>query len=497
MSRSVTRSRPGIPVGWGWHMVPGPSPAGGEELLKATGSQRRGRRRMPPRNGNVNRDTGVPPQASGILLGVTIAIICIAPAVGLCHAARVAFEPAQSSVPGSRDTHQALEIIQRRTGLLEEHLDRLRAIPAHGNRTLHIDQLFIGLLLAFFDPLARSLRTVADNGNFDGRLDIKRLARSTMSDALAVFDPAHLQPIINDLRALVPHLKQTDLDLASITRRIIAADGTYLTLLSDIAWALRHTKSDGKTQCQVRANVQLDTATWTPQVVTISGDDGISEPMSFAPDLLSGVLYVIDRGFLEFDFIRRLEEKNNQFVLRVRANAPAARVIETRVLCARDLEQGVIADEMVQLTGRDAPAGVYRRVTIQTSDRHGKPQLIILLTNLCDTDIAAYVIGAIYRLRWQIELFFKWLKTWARMDHLLSTSKNGITFQLYVAVIGVLLMYVQSGHRVSVYALAALGRLSRGQCTLQEAMAVIAYRDREREMNNARKARKRARKKIA
>src|SRR5665213_2788035 len=343
--------------------------------------------------------TGETPQASGILLGVTIAIICIAPAVGLCHAARVAFEPAQSSVPGSRDTHQALEIIQRRTGLLEEHLDRLRAIPAHGNRTLHIDQLFIGLLLAFFDPLARSLRTVADNGNFDGRLDIKRLARSTMSDALAVFDPAHLQPIINDLRALVPHLKQTDLDLASITRRIIAADGTYLTLLSDIAWALRHTKSDGKTQCQVRANVQLDTATWTPQVVTISGDDGISEPMSFAPDLLSGVLYVIDRGFLEFDFIRRLEEKNNQFVLRVRANAPAARVIETRVLCARDLEQGVIADEMVQLTGRDAPAGVYRRVTIQTSDRHGKPQLIILLTNLCDTDIAAYVIGAIYRLR--------------------------------------------------------------------------------------------------
>src|SRR5665213_3640313 len=126
--------------------------------------------------------TGGTPQASGILLGVTIAIICIAPAVGLCHAARVAFEPAQSSVPGSRDTHQALEIIQRRTGLLEEHLDRLRAIPAHGNRTLHIDQLFIGLLLAFFDPLARSLRTVADNGNFDGRLDIKRLARSTMSD---------------------------------------------------------------------------------------------------------------------------------------------------------------------------------------------------------------------------------------------------------------------------------------------------------------------------
>ena len=99
------------------------------------------------------------------------------------------------------------------------------------------------------------------------------------------------------------------------------------------------------------------------------------------------------------------------------------------------------------------------------------------------------MIGAIYRMRWQIELFFKWLKTFARLDHLLSTSRNGITFQFYVAVIGVLLMYVQSGRRVSVYALAALGRLARGECTLEEAMAVIARREREREMNRARQQR--------
>jgi hypothetical protein len=82
------------------------------------------------------------------------------------------------------------------------------------------------------------------------------------------------------------------------------------------------------------------------------------------------------------------------------------------------------------------------------------------------------------------------------MDHLMSTSRNGITFQLYVAVIGVLLMYVQTGRRVSVYALAAMARLARGQCTLQEAMEVIARRERERGMNNARKAASRARKKL-
>jgi hypothetical protein len=395
------------------------------------------------------------------------------------------------------DRQLALHLVCRRRGFLEEHLDRLESLPAHGNRTLHVHQLFLGLLLAFFDPLARSLRTIEDNGDFGAKLDLPRLARSTTSDALAVFDPGCLLSVVQDLKARVPHLKQADQDLWGIMKRIVAADGTYLTTLCDVTWALRHAKSNGKVQGQVRANVQIDAATWAPQVVTISGDDGLSEPAAFTPDLLSGVLYVVDRNFLDFGFLRQLLAKDNDLVLRVRSNAPAVQVLEGRALTAADAEQGVVADELVRLTGRDAPEGIFRRVTILTPDRRGKPETIILLTNLTDPQVAACVIGAIYRLRWQIELFFKWLKTWARMDHLLSTSRNGITFQFYVAVIGVLLMYVQTGRRVSVYALAALGRLARGQCTLQEAMEVIARRERERELNNARQARRRARKKLA
>ena len=90
-------------------------------------------------------------------------------------------------------------------------------------------------------------------------------------------DPASLRPVIDDLRARVPDLAHDDADLATITRRIIAGDGTYLTTLAEVAWALRHTKSDGKKQGQVRANVQLDVANWVPQVVSVSGDDGQSD----------------------------------------------------------------------------------------------------------------------------------------------------------------------------------------------------------------------------
>jgi hypothetical protein len=410
----------------------------------------------------------------------------------------VSFNGVYADVDPSPDDAQQTRamVITRRARFLEEHLDRLASLPAHGNRKLHVDQLFLGLLLAFFDPLARSLRTIEDHGDFGGQLDLSRLARSTMSDALATFDPACLRPVIDDLRDRVPHLAQADADLASITRRIIAADGTYLTTLSDVAWALHHTKRNGKRQGQVRANVQLDTATWTPQVITLSGDDQQSEPSAFAADLLSGVLYVVDRNFLDFAFIKQVLVRDNDLVVRIRGNAPAVRVQQTRPLTAADAEAGVVADQIVELTGRDAPPGCFRRITINTIDRQGKPQVILLLSNLTAEEIPAHVIGVIYQQRWQIELFFKWLKTWARMDHLLSTSRNGITFQFYVAMIGVLMMYVQSGRRISLYALAALSRLAHGQCTLEEAMNVIARRERERELNRARQARLRARKKL-
>lgn len=66
----------------------------------------------------------------------------------------------------------------------------------------------------------------------------------------------------------------------------------------------------------------------------------------------------------------------------------------------------------LQQRGAGAPQGLFRLVSIQTTDRRGKPQTIRLPSNLVDPQVGAQVIGSIYRLRWQIELFFKWLKTW-------------------------------------------------------------------------------------
>jgi hypothetical protein len=381
-------------------------------------------------------------------------------------------------------------------GFLSEHLARLHSLYDHGNRELHYDQLLLALLLSFFNPVIRSLRLIQGCGDFDGRLDIDRLARTTTSNALALFDPVHLLPIIKDLQQKAGLLKRADDGLCGFVRRIIAADGTYLTTFADVAWALHHRRRNGTTQAQVRLNVQLDTGGWTPQVLSVSGDDG-SESSAFAPDLLSDVLYVLDRNFLDFAFLQQLLEKNNDFVLRVRDNAPAVKVVADRPITPKDAEAGVISDQTVELTGRDAPGGLFRLVCISVVNRAGKREIIRLLSSLGEVEISAEVIGQIYQQRWQIELFFKWLKTWAAMDHLLSTSRNGITFQFYVAVIGVLLMYVHLGRRVSRYAIVSLQLLMHGQISLEQMMRYLAQMEREKELARVRAAKRRARKKLA
>ena len=324
-------------------------------------------------------------------------------------------------------TPQRIDANASALGFLEEHLRRLRSLPAHGNRILQYDQLLIALLLSFFDPTVRSLRLIEHCGSFRGRIDLDRLAKSTTADALAAFDPAQLQPIISDLQRRAGQLRAKGEGLLGICWRIIAADGTYLTTLADVAWALRHHRSDGKIQAQVRLNVQLDVQTWTPEVISVSGDDG-SEPAAFAKDLRSDVLYVMDRNFLDFPFLRLLLEKDNHFVLRIKANAPAMDVVESLPLGAADMEAGVQSDQIVTLGGVGAPPGQFRLVVIHTTDRQGKAQIIRLLSDLTDQKLfSARLMGETYRQRWQVELFFKWLKTWANLDHLLSTSRNGIT----------------------------------------------------------------------
>lgn len=379
---------------------------------------------------------------------------------------------------------------QRNVRMLQRHLGHLRKAHAHGNRVLHFDNLLMALLLAFYNPTCRSLRPLAVLGRVSQKeLGIDRLCRSTTSNAMSAFDPTLLLPVIEDLRNGLPALRRADADLEKITRQVIAADGSYFNIYADVAWAIHLTRSNGKAGAQIRLNFQVDVRDWTPAAMSVSGKDQGSETAAVAKDILADVIYLADRNFIDFEFFRAVLDKGSDFVIRCRSNGPNFTAQRELPRSDKDIADGVVSDRVGVLPGRGAPDRLMRELILRDPTTG---QSIRVLTSLLD--VPAHLIGVLYRNRWQIELFFRWLKVWGNFEHLISHSQNGLTIQFYVAVIGVLLMYMSTGHRVSKYAFFMLGLVASGQATLEDIVPELDRLEREKQLERERLARKRAQK---
>jgi hypothetical protein len=373
--------------------------------------------------------------------------------------------------------------------------------PVHGNVRLEVTDSLVVLLCAFYNPTVRSLRLVEHLSQMpwaQEQIDIERVCRSTLSDALARFDPEVLVPLINELMKQMPHLGHHDRDLANICKRVIAGDGSSFNLAADVAWALmrsRGGKDAKKKHAYCRLNLQLDVDHFTPAELSVSGCDEGSEAAAFMKKILSGVIYLFDRNFVHFGLMNTVLERGSDFVLRVKKDTGFQTTTENS-LSAKDVEAGVISDRIGILPGSPGgrtgppPTQPLREIFVNGDD--GK--LVRLLTNILD--VPAHVIAALYKRRWQIEIFFRWLKVWAGFEHLMSHSQQGITFNFYVAVIGCLLMHVRTGRKVNKYSLFLFGQVAQGLVDLETILPMLERIEREKELERQRLARKRAQKKL-
>jgi hypothetical protein len=379
--------------------------------------------------------------------------------------------------------------------LLQEHLDRLHAHRDHPNRTLHYDTLLVALLLAFYEPADRSLRMIEDLSVSEQAAELLpsgRTPRSTLADALGDFEPRVLEPIVKDLMRQLPRpaLQRIDGDLHALLKRIIAADGSVFTVPADVAWAIALTRRGGQAGRQVRLNLQLDVLRFLPADFSVSGADDGSETAAFAKRLLPEVIYVLDRGFVDFAFLHAVLDERSDFVVRLKADTtflPAAQC----PLSDKDRSANVRSDRLGHVPGSANSPGFGQRLlreVIVWDSKNNKP--VRLLTTLLD--VPAQVIGQLYRHRWMIELFFRWLKCVAQFQHLFSHSPNGIAIQFYVAVIAVLLSYLRTGRRPGLYEFRCLSWVARGAMSPATMQQVLARRQRQRDQERARRLRKQA-----
>jgi hypothetical protein len=394
--------------------------------------------------------------------------------------------------------------------MLDKHRRRLHAAGGeHPNRVLHYDDVFTLLLLSFFNPALRSLRTIDDASrgpSMRGCLDVDRACRSTLSDANACLDPSLLLPVIEDLRKKVPDLPRADAALQQLLNRAVAVDGSLFSVAAGVAWGLRKRKpwagaGPGGDDRFVRLDLQFCCARGVIQEAEINGR-GTSETTAARRKIEAGRLYIADRGIFSFAYVDDLLRAKADLVLRIKKSQRLT-VLEERPVSAKSRAAGLLSDRRVTLDPAakkpakaaanvaDVPAQVLREVVVLDVDHPDKP--IRLLTSLLDVD--AEIVGEAYRWRWQIELFFRWLKVHANFRHLISHSKNGLTLGFYVATIAVLLIYLRTGRRrrrVSKYAYNALCLVAQGAMTPEQALEIVAFREREKDLERARLARKRA-----
>ena len=278
--------------------------------------------------------------------------------------------------------------------------------------------------------------------------------------------------------------------------QVLAVDGSFFRLAADVAWAVRHGTNRGGKRASARLDVHLDVATWLPEVIDVCGAE-TSEAASACRHIRPGAIHVYDRGIFSFALIEAQVQVDAFFVHRVREageRSPQFVPTQEQPPTAADGAAGVLADRRGYLAGsehRKAPAVLLREVLLHAPDEPGGQ--VRLLTNLLD--LPAPLLGLIYRHRWQVELFFRWLKVYAHFEHLISQSRTGILLSFYVAVIGVLLMYLFSNAKPSKYAFNLLSLVARGAATLAEIAPILQERERRIALEKARLARKRAEKK--
>jgi hypothetical protein len=328
-------------------------------------------------------------------------------------------------------------------------LDRLHADATArdraGNRQLHFDQYAGLLLLVFFNPLIDSLRGLQQASalaKVQKLLGCERASLGSLSEASRIFDPALLRNLIGDLAAqALPQIHGRE---AEALRGLTAVDGTLLTALPKMAWALW---VDDEHRA-VKMHLHFDVLKGVPVEATTTAGNA-SETAQLRATLQPGRLYVIDRGYAEYQLFQDIIDARSGFIGRVRDNA-VYQVIEERPVSAAARAAGVRSDRVVMLGG-DKSGAVFKQpvrlleVDTGKTDSQGRPEVLLLATDRLHLEAEYVALG--YRFRWTVELFFRWFKCILGCRHLLSTSQNGITIQLYLGLIASLLISLWTGKK--------------------------------------------------
>lgn len=251
-----------------------------------------------------------------------------------------------------------------------------------------------------------------------------KVARNTLAHANEVRDWRIYADFAQTLIQMARTLYAEESFGLHLKRTVYALDSTTIDLcLSLFPWATFR-----KRKGAVKLHTLLDVRASIPAVVIITPgsihDVNILDELDFEV----GAIYIMDRGYVDFARLHHIEESSAFFVTRAKSNFQCQRLYSRPV----DKSTGLQCDQTVVLTGfysqRDYPDKLRR---IRYRDPDTKKRFVFLTNNFT---LAASTIAKLYRARWRVELFFKWIKQHLRIKAFYGTSDNAVKTQVWTAI---------------------------------------------------------------
>lgn len=383
---------------------------------------------------------------------------------------------------------EGLKFFQRLTPLLERlhpaQCERDRA----GNRRLFFDQVCGLILLTFFNPSLKTLRDLHQASRLATvrrKLGCRQASLGSLSEAMRLFDPELLVEIIQELLREIPHSPAADPRLKELAHVPTAVDGTLLLRLPQITQACFASRHDRGWKLHTHYEVLRGVPTFA-RVTDASGKGKASEKAVLKASLAADHCYVIDRGYEEFALFNDIAAAGSSYICRVRHDHHFQR--ETlQELPLEAVAVGVLEDAVGRMGSPKSkriehPDHLQRRIVVRVTihpkrggrRRAAASQDIVLVTNLLD--VPAEILVLLYRFRWLIELFFRWLKCVLSCRHLLSQDPRGIQIQMYCALIACLLIQLACPMKPNQWTYKLLCLYQQGWATEEEVLQHLRQR---------------------
>jgi hypothetical protein len=299
-------------------------------------------------------------------------------------------------------------------------------------------------LMALVNPAVKTLRAVSAASQLQRvqeEICTRAVSLGSLSEAQHLVEPELLEKLVASLNEQISG--PTPSDPRQAWQVWLARDSSIFKATSRMFWAQYGAGKAGRPNHGVRFHVSFHLWEDKPTRVAITPGK-VCERKVWREQLQPGATYVGDRYFAEdYKMFGRLQKQGCQFVLRLRDEAVVQLEAENPV-SEQEQKEGILSDQWVRLGSH--PRYHTARLRVITLRKPGGT-IMRLVTNIGPEQMSCREIQTLYKRRWQIECFFRWIKCLLGCRHWLAQSQNGVTLQLYLAVIAGLLLQLVLGRR--------------------------------------------------